>query len=123
VLSVPRNLHYFLYMPSLGRAYFDAAVHIADSGCNDVGVRAYPDQWEYAVRALAHNAGSDARFRNVEVTNASARFAQQSGPPCLLLQIGPAAATPPSWASDWRRVVDWHAPLGSRGIVLFAPPQ
>lgn len=123
VLSVPRNLHYFLYDPSLGRAYFDAAVHIADSGCNDVGERNFPDQWEYAVRVLVRNAGSDARFRNVEVTNASARFAETAGPPCLLLQIGPAAARPPGWAKDWRRLVDYQAPLGSRGIVLYAPPR
>ena len=121
VLSVPRNLHYFLYEPSLGRAYFDAAVHIVDSGCNDVGVRDYPDQWEYAVRALVRNAGSDARFRNVDVTNASARFAREAGPPCLLMQIGPIASRPPVWAKEWRRVVDYQAPLGSRGIVLYAP--
>jgi len=123
VLSVPRNLQYFLYMPSLGLAYRDVALRIAPGSCNDVGVRAFPDEWEYAVRALARNAGSDARFRNVDVTNASARFAQVSGPPCLLLQIGPAAATPPGWAANWHPLADWHAPLGIRGLVLFEPSR
>jgi hypothetical protein len=46
IVSVPRDLQYFLYMPPLGRGYLDVSVRIADSGCTDVGVRAWPDAWE-----------------------------------------------------------------------------
>ena len=119
ILKVSRNLHYFMYMPNLGRPYLEVALKIADSGCDDVGVRAY--FWEYAVRALIRNAGSDPRFRNVDVQNASGRFMVAGGTPCLLLQTGLNAATLPTWAADWRPLAN-HAALGVRGIALFAPP-
>jgi hypothetical protein len=119
LLAVPRNLHYFLYMPHLGLPYRDVALRIADSECEDVGVRAY--LWEYAVRALVRNAGSDPRYRNVDVQNASARFAVAAGKPCLLLQIGIGAGNLPGWAVGWRPLAD-HSALGARGIALFAPP-
>jgi hypothetical protein len=119
LLAVPRNLHYFLYMPHLGLPYRDVALRIADSECEDVGVRAY--LWEYAVRAVVRNAGSDPRYRNVDVQNASARFAVAAGKPCLLLQIGIGAGNLPGWAVGWRPLAD-HSALGARGIALFAPP-
>jgi hypothetical protein len=118
LLAVPRNLHYFNYSPELARPHLEVALRIADSGCEDVGVRG--QHWEYAVRALVHGAGSEARFRNVDVQNASARFMVQSGPPCLLLQMGWRAGTRPAWAEGWKAVVD-HSALGIRGIALFAP--
>jgi hypothetical protein len=121
VLSVPRNLHYFMYAPNLAYGYRDVALRIGRSECTDVGVRAWPDSWEYPVMALARQAGSRARFRNVDVTNASARFATDSSPPCLLLQLGPRAGHLPDWASTWEPLADWHASLGLWGIALFAP--
>jgi hypothetical protein len=120
ILEVHRNLHYFMYMPNLGRPYLDVALKIADSGCEDVGVRAY--FWEYAVRALIRNAGSDPRFRNVDVQNESKRFTVAGGTPCLLLQTGLNAATLPPWAANWRPLAN-HSALGVRGVALFAPPQ
>ena len=121
ILAVPRNFHYFMYMPHLGRGYRDVALRIAGTTCTDVGVRAWPDAWEYAVLALARNAGSQATFRSIDVTNVSARFARDSSPPCLLLQIGPYAGRLPEWASDWRTLADYSAPLGVRGVALYAP--
>ena len=121
VLSVPRNLHYFMYTPNLAYGYRDVALRIGRSECTDVGVRAWPDSWEYPVMALARQAGSRARFRNVDVTNASARFATDSSPPCLLLQLGPNARNLPDWASTWEPLADWHGSLGLWGIALFAP--
>jgi hypothetical protein len=123
VLTIPRNLGYFLYMPQLARGYREVALRIADSECEDVGIRDWADSWEYPVMALARNAGSTAKFRSVDVTNASARFAIEAGPPCLLLQIGPASGHLPAWAANWRPLVDWHALLRIRGIALFEPPR
>jgi hypothetical protein len=121
VLSVPRNLHYFMYLPNLAYGYRDVALRIGRSDCTDVGVRAWPDSWEYPVMALARQAGSAARFRNVDLTNASARFATDSSPPCLLLQLGPNAGHLPDWAAAWKPLADWHGSLGLWGIALFAP--
>lgn len=122
ILFIPRNLQYFLYWPEGAEAYRDAARRIADRECTDVGVRAWPDAWVYSILALARNAGSGAEFRDVDVTNASARFTGRSDPPCLLLQIGPGAATPPVWAAKWSRISDWHEGLGLRSVAVFAPP-
>jgi hypothetical protein len=123
ILTIPRNLGYFLYMPQLARGYREVALRIADRECDDVGIRDWADSWEYPVMALARNAGSAAKFRSLDVTNASARFARDAGPPCLLLQIGPDAGRLPAWAADWRPLADWHTPLGIRGIALFAPTR
>lgn len=122
LLSIPRDLQYFAYEPNRAVAYRDAALRIADRECTDVGVRAWPDAWVYSVLALARNAGSSAAFRDVDVTNASARFADRSDPPCLLLQVGPAAATPPAWAATWSRISDWHEGLKLGSVAVFAPP-
>ncbi len=122
ILSIPRNLQYFGYWPEGAVAYRDAALRIADRECTDVGVRAWPDALVYSILALARNGGSGAEFRDVDVTNASARFAGPSHPPCLLLQIGPGAATPPAWAAKWSRISDWHEGLGLRSVAVFAPP-
>jgi hypothetical protein len=121
ILTIPRNLQYFNYSPGVGRAYWDVAMHIARSDCIDVGVRAWPDAWLYPVARLARNAGSEARYRHLEVLNVSARFAKPGPAPCLLLQIGPMASQPPAWAETWRLVVEHMGPLGSRGIALYAP--
>ncbi len=122
ILSIPRNLQYFLYWPHVAEAYRDAALRIADRECTDVGVRAWPDAWVYPILALAQQAGSTAQFRDVDVTNASARFADRSHPPCLLLQLGPDAATPPAWAAKWSRISDWHEGLELASVAVFAPP-
>ena len=122
ILSIPRTLQYFSYWPHLAVPYRDAALRIADTECVDVGVRAWPDAWVYPVLALARSAGSDAGFRDVDVTNVSARFAGRSDPPCLLLQLGPAAATPPAWATGWTRISDWHEGLGLASVAVFVPP-
>lgn len=122
ILATPRNLGYFMYDPVLARPYVDVAKRIASSGCADVGMRTWPDAWEYGAMVLVRHAGSDARFRAVGVTNASARFMERRGPPCLLLQIWPHAGTPPAWAADWRMVAQWDVGPGQPGIALFAPP-
>jgi hypothetical protein len=123
ILSIPRSLHYFQYLPHLAVPYRDAALRIADNECTDVGVRAWPDAWVYAILALSRQAGSIATFRDIDVTNASARFAGRSAPPpCLLLQIGPGAATPPGWAAKWSRISDWHEGLQLRSVAVFASP-
>jgi hypothetical protein len=126
ILSVPRALQYFFYMPPLAEAYRDVAVRITASGCTDVGVRAWPDAWEYPVRALARDAGSGARFRSVDVQNVSARFARTGPAPCLLLELGPGAGKLPDWALSWQPVADWHdrfvrAGLGAWAIALYRP--
>jgi hypothetical protein len=118
ILAVPRNVHYFLYMPELGRPYREVALRIADSGCDRVGVRAYV--WEYAVRALVRNAGSEVRFHNVDVQNVTAGLNAPADEPCLLLHIGRNSGSLPRWAANWRPLVD-HSSLGVRGIALFAP--
>lgn len=122
LLSVPRNLRYFLYMPNLGYGYFDVARRIVESDCPDVGVRAWPDAWEYPVLALARSGGSEARFRSVDVTNPSARFEDHTRP-CLLLLIGPQRGQLPGWAQGWTQVADWYGQLGSRGVALYTPPH
>jgi hypothetical protein len=121
VLSIPRNLEYFLYWPHLAAPYLDAALRIAERECPDVGVRAWPDAWVYPIHVLSRSAGSTASFRNVDVTNGSARFAGSNHPPCLLLQLGPDAATPPPWASHWSRVSAWNPQLGLASVAVFAP--
>jgi hypothetical protein len=121
IATLPRNLQYFLYWPHLAQPYLDVAVRIAESGCTDVGIRAYPDAWEYPVMALTREAGSQVRFRSVDVTNASARFADTRATPCLLLQIGVDAGTPPAWAAGWKMVADWRPLVGMGGLVLFGP--
>jgi 4-amino-4-deoxy-L-arabinose transferase-like glycosyltransferase len=119
VLSVPRDVQYFSYHPALGRAYWDVSRRIVASGCADVGLSAWPDAWEYAVRALVRNGGGTVRFRSVEVRNPSARFTVEGPRPCLLLHLGlPPEARPP-WAADWETVADHRVPLG--GIALFRP--
>jgi hypothetical protein len=123
ILSIPRNLHYFLYWPHLAVPYRDAALRIADRECEDVGVRAWPDAWVYPILALARSAGSNARFRDVDVTNSSARFAARSASPCLLLQLGPDAARPPAWAANWTRISHWHEGLELASVAVFAPPS
>ena len=122
VLSIPRNLEYFLYWPHLAAPYFDAALRIAERECTDVGVRAWPDAWVYPIFVLSRSAGSTAGFRNVDVTNATARFAGPPRMPCVLLQLGPDAATPPAWASQWSRVTSWNPQLGLASVAVFAPP-
>jgi hypothetical protein len=72
---------------------------------------------------LARSVGSEARFRNVDVMNASARFGRAAGPPSLLLQIGPEPGRPPDWAAGWTTLADWHTDFGIWGIALFAPPR
>lgn len=121
ILSTPRNLTYFGYRPDLAHAYWSAALQIADRECADVGVRARADSWVYPVLALVRNAGGSATFRDVDVTNTSVRFAGRSGPPCLLLQIGPDASTPPGWAAEWRRITEWHEGLELSSVAVFAP--
>jgi len=123
MLSIPRNLQYFAYWPHLAVPYRDAALRIADRECTDVGVRAWSDAWVYPVLALARSSGSGAEFRDVDVTNASARLAGPSHPPCLLLQLGPDAATPPGWAVNWNRISDWHEGLELASVAVFAPPR
>jgi hypothetical protein len=121
LLAVPRNLHYFMYLPPLGRAYWDVSRQIAGSSCEDVGLNAWPDAWEYAVRALVRNGGGTARFRSVEVRNPSALFAVQGPAPCLLLQLGLPPEARPAWAADWEPLADHRVPLG--GIALYRPRQ
>src|SRR5688500_2813521 len=121
VLSLPRHLESFLYWPHLASPYLDAALRIAERECPDVGVRAWPDAWVYPIHVLSRSAGSTANFRNVDVTNGSARFAGSTHPPCLLLQLGPDAATPPPWASHWSRVSAWNPQLGLASVAVFAP--
>ena len=121
ILSIPRNLNYFAYRPNLAAAYLDAALRIADGECADVGVRAWPDAWVYPILALTRNAGTVAEFRDVDVSNVTARFAGAPHQPCLLLQLGPDAATPPAWASGWTRLSDWHGGLGFSSVAVFAP--
>jgi len=121
VMSIPRNLQYFAYRPHIAVAYRDAALRIADQDCQDVGIRAWPDAWVYPITALAQLAGSTARFRDVDVTNASARFSARAETPCLLLQVGPDAATPPAWAAGWRRTSRWHEGLGLAAVAVYAP--
>ena len=126
ILRMPRTLQYFFYMPPLAESYRDVALRIARSGCNDVGVRAWPDAWEYPVWALARDAGSDARFRSVDVQNVSARFARPGPAPCLLLELGPGAGKLPDWALNWQPVADWRdrfvrAGLGVWAIALYRP--
>src|SRR5688572_6028143 len=123
ILSTPRNLQYFLYWPYAAAAYHNAALRIAGEPCDDVGVKSWPDSWVYPIFALARASGSKAGFRDVDVANASARFASPASPPCLLLQIGPAAATPPAWAAGWRRLSDWHGGLWRASVPVFAPPR
>jgi hypothetical protein len=72
--------------------------------------------------ALTRQAGSEARFRSVDVFNPSARFAGTEARPCLLVQIGAEAGTPPSWAADWRPLMDAHPLVGMDGLALFVPP-
>jgi hypothetical protein len=122
ILAIPRDLGYFLYEPAQARPYLDVASRIVASGCHDVGMHTWPDAWEYAVMALVQHGGSDAHFRPVGVTNASARFMTDRSTPCLLVQIWPKAGTPPAWASAWRMLADWDIP-GQPGIALFAPPR
>jgi hypothetical protein len=122
VLSIPRNLEYFLYWPHLAAPYLDAALRIAERECADVGVRAWPDAWVYPIFVLSRSAGSTAGFRNVDVTNPTARFAGPPRTPCVLLQLGPDAGTPPAWASHWSRVTGWNAQLGLASVAVFAPP-
>jgi hypothetical protein len=98
------------------------ALKIADSGCDDVGLRTWHDVWSYAVLAMTRNAGSDAIFRSVDVENVSARYLQDKGTPCLLLQMGPFSGKLPAWAAGWRLVAD-HSALGVRGAALFAPSE
>jgi hypothetical protein len=119
LLSVPRDVQYFLYLPALGRAYWDVSRRIAGSGCEDVGLSAWPDAWEYAVRALVRNGGGTARFRSVEVRNPSARFTLQRPAPCLLLHLGLPPEARPAWAADWEVLADHRVPLG--GIALYRP--
>jgi dolichyl-phosphate-mannose-protein mannosyltransferase len=120
--SIPRNLQYFAYRPNLAMAYRDAALRIADRECADVGVRAWPDAWVYPILALTRNAGTVAEFRDVDVSNVTARFAGPPHVPCLLLQLGPEAATPPAWAVGWTRLSAWHEGLGFSSVAVFAPP-
>ena len=122
LLTIPRTQQYFLYWPALARPFLYAAVRIAESGCADVGIRDFPDAWEYPIMALTRQAGSEARFRSVDVFNPSARFAGTEARPCLLVQIGAEAGTPPSWAADWRPLMDAHPLVGMDGLALFAPP-
>jgi hypothetical protein len=119
LLSVPRDVQYFMYLPALGRAYWDVSRQIAGSSCEDVGLTAWPDAWEYAVRALVRNGGGTARFRSVEVRNPSARFTVEGPPPCLLLHLGLAPEARPAWAADWEVLADHRVPLG--GIALYRP--
>jgi hypothetical protein len=119
VLSVPRDVQYFSYHPSLGRAYWDVSRRIVGSGCEDVGLSAWPDAWEYAVRALVRNGGGTARFRSVEVRNPSARFTVEGPRPCLLLHLGLPPEARPAWAADWEALADHRVPLG--GIALYRP--
>jgi 4-amino-4-deoxy-L-arabinose transferase-like glycosyltransferase len=121
ILSIPRNLQYFAYRPNLAPAYLDAALRIADQECADVGVRAWPDAWVYPILVLTRNAGTVAEFRDVDVSNVTARFAGAPLRPCLLLQLGPYAATPPAWAAGWTRLSDWHEGLGFSSVAVFAP--
>ena len=123
ILSLPRNLRYFLYAPEVAPEYYNVALRIADSGCTDVGISAVPHLWEYPLWVLARNAGSDPRFRYVGVENASARFAPAAGPPCLLVRIGLDMGPRPGWAADWTALADWRPQLGKRGIAVFAPPR
>ena len=123
ILSLPRNLEYFLYRPDLAAPYREAALAIADRDCADVGVRAWPDAWAYPILALARSAGSAVTFRDVDVTNPSGRFDRRTDPPCLLLQLGPDAARPmPAWAAGWRRLTRDHEELRFAGVAVFAPP-
>jgi hypothetical protein len=121
ILSTPRASQYFLYWPYAAAAYHDAARRIAGQPCEDVGVISWPDSWVYPIFALARASGSKAAFRDVDVTNESARFVGPPSPPCLLLQIGPAAATPPAWAAGWRRISEWHGGLRRASVAVFAP--
>jgi len=123
ILSTPRNIQYFMHWPYAAPAYQDAARRIAGQPCEDVGVISWPDSWVYPILALARTSGSKAAFRDVDVTNASARFAGPPSPPCLLLQIGPAAATPPAWAARWRRISQWHGGLHRASVAVFAPSR
>jgi hypothetical protein len=120
ILAVPRNLHYFMYVPSLAPAYWDVSRQIALSDCKDVGLHAWSDAWDYAVRALVRNGGGTAKFRSVEVHNPSARFAVRRSPPCLLLQLGLPPEARPAWAANWEQLADHRVPLG--GIALYRPP-
>jgi len=122
ILGMPRDLVYFLYEPAQARPYLDVASRIIASGCHDVGMRTWPDAWEYAIMALVRRGSDDTKFRSLGVINASARFMTSGTRPCLLLQIWPRAGTPPAWASDWRPLAHWDIP-GQPGIALFKPPQ
>jgi 4-amino-4-deoxy-L-arabinose transferase-like glycosyltransferase len=119
--SLPRALQYFMIWPHLANPFIDVSLKIAESGCNDVGVRDFGDAWDYPVMALVREAGSPAKFRSVDVTNLSARLAPPAAPPCLLLQIGSDAGSPPRWAAGWRVLADWRPLLGMGGVVLFGP--
>jgi hypothetical protein len=122
ILETPRDLVYFMYEPAQARPYLDVANRIITSDCHDVGMRTWPDAWEYAVMALVRHGGDDTRFRAMGVINASARFMTNPATPCLLLQIWPNAGRPPAWASEWRLLAHWDIP-GQPGIALFEPPR
>lgn len=70
-------------------SYRGAADVLARSGCRDVGLIQAIESWDYPLWALAREAGSDLRIRQVQVGNATAALAPEPRvPPCALVVLG-----------------------------------
>jgi hypothetical protein len=123
VLAADRVETYFQYHPpGLAPAFIDVALRIAESGCRDVALRSGADAWEQPIRAITRLAGGEVRFRSIDVRNVTARYADAAADPCLLVQIGGGARTPPDDPAAWEPLVLHESVAQPQlSLALFRP--
>ncbi len=89
IAVVSREEQYFVFRPELQSPFVDAASLLAQRDCQQIGLQAVHDQWEYALWALlpGREAGRPVRIEHIGVANSSAAFARADFTPCAVVAL------------------------------------
>jgi len=89
IAVVSREEQYFVFRPELQSQFVAAASQLAERDCQQIGLQAVHDQWEYALWALlrGREAGRPVRIEHIGVANSSAAFARSDFTPCAVVSL------------------------------------